>query len=160
MFNSHAALPCHQVDNQGRALPGAQYKLYLVDPVLAWTPTRLSPGLTEPDFTKLTETVLAVTLARRLDDLNEGRWADGDTIGYSRTGSGAEIDLAPVRIPSPSGAGMTTPIESKWVDTGWKHEAKTIGGKYGHGIVATKSILDLDHHVWAVPAPLVALLLE
>ena len=32
--------------------------------------------------------------------------------------------------------------------------------KYGRGILATKSILNLDTDVWAVPAPLLALLLE
>ena len=31
--------------------------------------------------------------------------------------------------------------------------------KHGAGIVATKSILDFEHPTWAVPAPLVALLL-
>ncbi|MCL2783739.1 MAG: hypothetical protein FWD80_07215, partial [Propionibacteriaceae bacterium] len=159
MVNSHAALRCHQVNDEGRAVAGAQYKLYLVDPILAWTPANVSPGLPEPDFTKLTESVLGVALARCIDNLDEGRWADEDTVGYSRTTSGTEIDLAPVRVPTPSGPTMTTPIESKWVDTGWLSEARTISRKYGKGILATKSILDLDHDVWAVPAPLVALLL-
>ena len=159
MVNSHAALRCHQVNAEGRAVAGAQYKLYLVDPILAWTPANVSPGLPEPDFTKLTESVLGVALARCIDNLDEGRWADEDTVGYSRTTSGTEIDLAPVRVPTPSGPTMTTPIESKWVDTGWLSEARTISRKYGKGILATKSILDLDHDVWAVPAPLVALLL-
>jgi len=159
MINSHAVLLCRQVGDDGRPLSGAQHKLYLVDPILAWTPSRTNPSLPEPDFTQLTEAVLAVTLARRLDDLTEGRWADDDTIGYARTGSGAEVDLAPVLVATPSGSALTTPIESKWVDTSWQGEAKTINGKYGRGILATKSILDLDHNVWAVPAPLVALLL-
>jgi hypothetical protein len=51
------------------------------------------------------------------------------------------------------------PIESKWVDSGWRGEARVIDGKYGRGIMATKSMLDLEGDVWAVPAPLVALLL-
>jgi len=160
MINSHAALECHQIDDHGGSIADAQSKLYLIDPLLAWIPARVGSGLPEPDFTKLTESVLAVTLARRLDDITEGRWADGDTIGYSRTASGAEVDLAPVRIPTPFGPAMTTPIESKWVDDGWRNAARTIQGKYGRGILATKSILDVGSDVWAVPAPIVALLLE
>jgi len=160
MVSSDAALMCPQVNDDGRAIPSAQRKAYLVDPILAWTPARLDLGLVEPDFTKLTEGLLAVTLARRLDDLAEGRWADGDTVGYGRTPSGAEVDFAPVRTTGPSGPTLTTPIESKWVDAGWVGEAKTLASKYAHGIMATKSILDVDGAVWAVPAPLVALLLE
>jgi len=32
-------------------------------------------------------------------------------------------------------------------------------GRYGRGVMATKSILDLEHPSWAIPAPLVACLL-
>jgi hypothetical protein len=51
------------------------------------------------------------------------------------------------------------PLECKWVDHGWRSEAKAINGKCSHGILATKSILDTTGDTWAVPAPLVALLL-
>jgi hypothetical protein len=64
-----------------------------------------------------------------------------------------------VRVPLAGAHATTVPIESKWVDTGWRGEARVIDGKYGRGIMATKSVLDLEGDVWAVPAPLVALLL-
>jgi predicted AAA+ superfamily ATPase len=159
MINSCAAVQCHQRDDEGRAVPGAQFKLYLVDPLLSWVPGQLSVGPTVPDFTGLTEAALAVAMARRIDEADEGRWADNDTIGYTRSGKGNEIDLAPSRIPTVNGPATTTPIESKWVDSGWRGESRVIAAKYGSGIVATKSVLDLTHPVWAVPAPLVALLL-
>jgi hypothetical protein len=54
---------------------------------------------------------------------------------------------------------MTTPVEAKWVTTGWRSEARTIEGKFVRGIVATRTIIDLQHPTWALPAPLVALLL-
>jgi len=54
---------------------------------------------------------------------------------------------------------VTTPIESKWVDSGWRGEAKTSEAKFGHGIMATKSILGTDHPVKAIPVPIVACLL-
>jgi uncharacterized protein len=139
--------------------PGSQAKLYLTDPLLTWIPSRLRAGLPGPDMTTLTEMTIAVTLARAIDNLEEGRWISGDTIGYARTASGNEIDLAPVPLPTTNGTARTVPIESKWVDHGWRAEAKTIDGKYGHGILATKSILDTTGTVWAVPAPLLAALL-
>jgi hypothetical protein len=153
-----ATLWCSRREDD-RPVPGSQAKLYLTDPLLAWLPSRLRAGLPTPDMTRLTETTIGVSLARAIDDLEEGRWLGGDTIGYARTQSGNEIDLAPVNLPTDHGARPSVPLESKWVDHGWRAEAKTINGKYGHGILATKSILDTTTDVWAVPAPLVALLL-
>ena len=137
----------------------AQAKLYLTDPLLAWLPSRLRAGRPTPDMTHLTETTIGVTLARAIDDLEEGRWISGDTIGYARTTSGNEVDLAPVALPTSAGIAKSVPIECKWVDQGWRGEARAIDGKYRHGILATKSVLDTTGPIWAVPAPLLALLL-
>ena len=54
----------------------------------------------------------------------------------------------------------TVPLEAKWVDAGWRAEAQVVEKKYGRGILATKSILSMEHPTWAVPAPLLALLLN
>jgi hypothetical protein len=83
----------------------------------------------------------------------------GDAIGYVRTGSGNEVDLGPIHLPSAGGSRLSVPIEAKWVDANWRSEARVIEQKYGAGVVATKSVLDLTHKTWAVPAPLLALLL-
>jgi predicted AAA+ superfamily ATPase len=155
-----AALWCPQRDEVGRSVQGAQSKLYLADPLLAWLPVHLRAGLPSPPMTTLTEMTLGVCLARSVDLREEGRWVAGDTIGYIRTRSFGEIDLAPVPVRSPAGPRQTVPIESKWADAGWRAEAKPIENKYAGGILATKSILDLDHPTWAIPSPLVALLLE
>jgi predicted AAA+ superfamily ATPase len=157
---SHGALRCHQRSDSGRVVVGSQHKLYLADPILAWLPSLVSAGLPAPDLTRVTEAALGVSLARRIDLLEEGRWSDDDTIGYARTASGGEIDLAPVRVPTPAGPDWSVPIEVKWVDTAWRGQARAIAAKHGRGVVATKSVLDLSQHVWAIPAPLVALLLE
>ncbi len=154
-----AALPCPQRTDAGQRVAGSQAKLYVTDPILAWIPSRLRAGLPPPDFTHLSEMALGVALARTIDRLDEGRWVSADTIGYLRTGSGNEVDLCPVRVPSEAGARWTVPLESKWVDTGWRGTSKVIEARFSRGIVATKSILDLDHPAWAVPVPLVALLL-
>jgi uncharacterized protein len=100
-----------------------------------------------------------VAFARCIDNIQEGRWTVHDTIGYSRTASSNEIDLIPVVAQTPAGMAWTTPIESKWVGTGWRSEARVIEAKHAAGIIATKGILDLENPTWAVPAPLVALLL-
>jgi hypothetical protein len=159
LTGTFAALNCPQRGEAGAVVANSQGKVYLVDPLLAWLPSRLRAGLVEPEMTTLTEMALGVTLARAVDALDEGRWVAGDTIGYIRTASGREVDLAPVPVPSPSGPVRSVPIESKWVDAGWRSEAKVVEAKYAAGILATKSLLDLDHPTWAVPAPLVALLL-
>lgn len=159
LINTHALLRCRRRLDDGRALPRAQAKHYLTDPLLAWLPSNLSPGLPPPAMTGLSELVLGVTLARSIDALDEGRWIADDTIGYARTDSGKEIDLSPVRVPAEGTAGITVPIESKWVEDGWRQDALVLEGRYGRGIMATKSILDLEHPCWAIPAPLLACLL-
>lgn len=158
LIASHAALICSRREGD-KLVSGAQAKFYLTDPLLAWLPSRLRAGLTTPDMTKLTEITLGVSLARAIDNLDEGRWISGDTIGYARTASDNEIDFAPVPIPSVSGPVNTVPLESKWVDHGWRSEARTIDGKYERGILATKTILDTSRRVWAIPAPLLSLLI-
>lgn len=96
----------------------------------------------------------------RTDRAAPASWLSADTIGYARTGSGREVDLAPVPVPTGSVTSTTVPIESKWVDDGRRGEARVMEGKYRYGILATKSILDTTGDVWAIPAPLVTLLLR
>jgi uncharacterized protein len=160
LVSGFAALMVHQHTDDGRRVPGSQSKVYLTDPLLAWLPKRLRAGCDAPSMTALTEACIGVALARAIDHLDEGRWASGDTIGYVRTGSGNEVDLGPISVPSPAGTLRTAPLESKWVDANWRSEARVIEGKFGRGVVATKSILDTTSTVWAVPAPMVALLLS
>jgi predicted AAA+ superfamily ATPase len=159
LTSTFAALPCPQRGPDGALVPGSQAKLYFTDPIIAWLPSTLRAGVPAPDMTALTEMALGVSLARTIDDLEEGRWLSGDTIGYLRTPSGTEVDLAPVAVPTSAGSATTTAMESKWVDARWRSEARTVEGQYAGGILATKSLLDLEHPAWAVPAPLMALML-
>lgn len=160
LVRSYAATWCHQVDDEGSRVAGAQSKLYICDPLLAWLPARLRAGLPQPDFSRLTETCIGVALARAIDALEPGRWEHGDCIGYLRTGGGREIDLAPVAVPSAAGVQRTVPIESKWVSSGWRAEARAIEGKFAAGLLATRTVFDTSKPSWALPAPVLALLLE
>jgi predicted AAA+ superfamily ATPase len=159
LVSSHAAIWCPRREGE-QVVAGAQAKLYLTDPLLATLPSRLRTGLPGPDMTRLTEMTIGVALARAIDDLEEGRWVTGDTIGYVRTSGDHEVDLGPVTVPSANGPVVTVPLESKWVEHGWKGEARTVDGKFGRGILATKALMDTTGKVWAVPAPLLALLLQ
>lgn len=159
LVKTYAAVWNPQVGDDGQHVPGSQAKLYLADPILAWLGPRLRAGLRPPDFTRLSEASLGIALARAIDDLEPGRWESGDTIGYLRTRAGREVDFAPVQVRGPSGPVWTVPIEVKWVSLGWRSDAKTIEGKFNAGVIATRSVLDLTKPSWAVPAPIVALLL-
>lgn len=154
-----AALPCPQVDDRGARVAGSQSKLYLADPLLAWLGPRLRTGSPTPDMTVLSEGALGAALAAAVDDAQPGRWMDQDALGYIRTGKGNEIDFAPVPVHTAAGLAATTPLESKWVATGWRGEARGIENRFGRGVVATRTITSFDHPAWAVPAPVVALLL-
>lgn len=159
MISSHALIQVPHRDGDMR-IAGSQSKYYISDPLLNWLPSKLRTGLPSPDMTKMTEAAIGVALARAIDNLDDGRWFHGDTIGFTRTSDTKEIDFAPVSVPSPSGPTTTIPIESKWVDRGWKSESRSLVGKFGYGVVATKTVLDFTGHVWAIPAPILALLLN
>lgn len=159
LVRSYGALWAHQINDAGRQVPGAQSKLYLADPLLAWIGTMLRSGAPEPDMTALTEEALAVSIASAIDNLQPGRWMAEDTMGYVRTTSGHEVDFGPVTVPSPNGVQWTTPIEVKWVSDGWRSEARSIEARFRRGIVATKNVTRTDTISWAIPAPLLALLL-
>ncbi len=159
LVRAYAAIWCPQMNEDGHRVAGAQSKLYLCDPLLAWLAPRLRAGLPSPDFSKLTEACLGVALARVIDALEPGRWDYGDSIGYLRTGAGKEIDFAPVTVPTASGSRRTLPVESKWVSSGWRADARVIEGKFSAGIVATRTVLDYSNSARALPAPMLALLL-
>lgn len=160
LVHSFAGLWCHQITDAGSRLAGSQSKLYLTDPLLAWLGHRLRAGLPEPTMPSLTEMALATALAVAIDDGESGRWMSGDTIGYVRTGAGNEVDLGPVPMPAGGQVERTTPLEAKWVSQGWRSEARVIEGKFGFGVLATKNITDIQRPTWAVPAPVVALMLN
>lgn len=160
LIRTYAAIWCHQIDEDGRQVPGAQSKLYLSDPILAWLGPRLRSGLPRPDLSRITESCTAIALARAVDRLEPGRWQSDDSIGYLRTGSGNEIDFGPVPAPTSSGSRHSIPIESKWVSHGWRSEARVLEGKFNGGLVATRAVLDFSHPTWAVPAPVLNLLLD
>ncbi len=156
---SFGAIWCHQANERGERVVGSQSKLYLVDPILARLPSLLDSSAAAPNFTRSSEAALGIAVARAVAQLHPERLVEQRAVMYLRTAS-SEIDFAPVPISSGGHVSATTPIESKWVESGWKNEARTMAAKYGRGVLATKNITDLSGDVWAVPTPIVALLLN
>lgn len=161
LVTTFAAHWCPQGDEQGVAVSGAQSKFYLTDPLLARLPTLRDPALPAPDATRLTESSLARELAQAIDRVHPDRFVEGRAIRYSRAGSGVEVDFCPVRIAVAGRPSRTVAVEAKWVSRQWRGETLAMRRRFGGGVLATKDLLDIaDPEVWAVPAPIVALLLN
>jgi uncharacterized protein len=159
LVSSFGAIWCHQANEHGERIIGSQSKLYLIDPLLARLPNLLDSSADSPDFTRSSEAALGVAVARSVAALHPERLLEQRAVMYLRT-TNSEIDFAPLPISAAGQVAITTPVESKWVEHNWKSEARTMSAKYGRGILATKNITDLSGDVWAVPAPIVALLLN
>jgi uncharacterized protein len=156
---SFGAIWCHQANDAGERVVGSQSKLYLIDPVLARLPYLLDASAAQPNLTRSSEAALGVCSARSVAALHPERLIEQRAVMYLRTES-SEVDFAPMPISVGGSSTRSTPVESKWVESGWKAEARTISGRFGRGVLATKNIIDLSQDVWAVPAPIVALLLN
>ncbi|MGH9250700.1 MAG: hypothetical protein ACRD0W_14410 [Acidimicrobiales bacterium] len=159
LMTTFAAVACPQIDESGVAIPGAQQKVYLLDPLLASLSNLIEPGVSMPPMSMISEAALSMAIARSVEAVHPGRLLEGRAVGYARTARG-EIDFAPVPIRIAGTEMATPPIESKWVSDGWRTGARAIESRYGRGFVATKNILDLTHTAWALPAGLLALLLS
>lgn len=140
-------------------MPGSQSKLYLMDPLLARLPHPRDGWVDDADMTRLTENHLALELARAMDRVAPDRFVEQRAVLYARSEAGKEVDFAALPLLVGSTPVRTTPIESKWVTQSWRRDALVLRGKYGRGLVATKDVVDLGGDGWAVPAPILALLL-
>lgn len=160
LIETFGAFRCPQLGENGLAAPNSQSKLYLIDPLIARLPRLRDPSLDDADMTRLTEGQIALELARSIDRCAPDRFVEQRAVLYTRTESGNEVDFAPVPVTVAATRRQTTPTESKWVSRNWRREALVLRGRYGSGLLATKDIVDMSDDVWAVPAPMVALLLN
>jgi uncharacterized protein len=157
---SFGALWCRQGNGEGAPIEGGRPKLYLADPLLAQLPHLRDPSFGPADFTRSTEAVLATELARAVDRIHPDRFVEGRAVQYMRTGSGKEVDFAPLSLRIAGQQTSSVPIEGKWVSHNWRSEALVMRGRFNCGVLATKDIIDATGDVWAIPAPIVALLLN
>lgn len=140
--------PCHRSHNLEPQLR-AQEKLYFTDPIFS----RLLPD-GQPDSSVLSEQQLGMALLRGLERDGSGSYLDFDQVLHHRSKSGSEIDFV--------GAGFGgCAIESKYVDARWKRATRTLADSPWRGVVATRSVLDLDDpDLLAIPAALLAWLID
>lgn len=160
LVSTFGAFWCPQGDDEGRVVAGGRPKLYLSDAVLAGLPSLRDPMFPHPDTTRVTESQLGLELARAVDRLHPDRFVEGRAILHARTGSGNEVDFSPVALRVAGDVVSSVPLESKWVSRNWRQEALVVRGRYGSGVLATKDLVDVSGSVWAVPTPMVALLLN
>jgi predicted AAA+ superfamily ATPase len=159
LASTFSALWCPQIGLSGGRVSGAQAKLYLADPIIAWLGPRLRGGLPAPGLTALTESSLAMALAAAVGKHQLGPWEPDERIGYFRGSGGGEVDFAPLPVRSSKGDVRTPPIDLKWISDRWKGKMRPLVTVFGSGIIATKNITDTTGPVWALPAPTLALLL-
>lgn len=84
--------------------------------------------------------MLPVALARRIDDIQRGRWTANDTIGYAFSASSNDIDPAPVRYPDRRGPSMDNADREKMGRNRMAGRGERDRGKtHGDSIVATRA---------------------
>lgn len=146
------AFPVHR--EQGLApRPRSQSKWYFTDPQLTGLASAFGAG-SPPDASAISEQQVALALLRALEREVPGTAIRHDHLLYYRSSTGAEIDFVGASFPDGC-------VESKYVDRGWGRAFQTIeaSGREG-GIVATRSGLRRHEGGWALPAGLLAFLVD
>ncbi len=153
LVRAFLAWRCHRI-RDSRPDTAAQRKLYFVDPLLAQLAHWRNPSLPAPDATRLTQQQIGLALARAISPVAPAAFVHTDRVMYERTPTGAEIDFV--------GPDLEVPFECKYTDSSWRREALTMKARHGRGVMITRSPLltGTDEPVWAIPAGIVAWLLE
>ena len=140
--------PCYQEDHLRPKLR-ARTKVYFLDP--AYAALSSSP----PDDSQLAEQQLGMALLRSCEYTRPGSYLDFADVLHHRSNTRREIDFV-----GPNFGGIA--IESKFVDGRWKRDAQTLAASKWHGIVATRSELELSasRNARAIPAALLAWLVD
>jgi hypothetical protein len=128
---------------------GAQSKLYFIDPLIARLPSLRDRSLAAPDITHLSEQQLGICLLLGIARTEHLAILDEAALLVQRNpDTGSEIDFV--------GPLLQTPIESKYVSQKWRGGRRMLDEHHGHGILATRDILDLSENIWAIPTGLLA----
>lgn len=139
-------------DRSGAGLsPRKQRKVYFLDPLLSLVPRRLVPGTRPPGADALRENLVGSGLFRSsIAELVQAEPGVG-SLCFWKSGRGTEIDFV---LPGGPPATGRLPIEVKGDSARAVSSArKSIGAAFGRGLIVTASLLDLDHPIPAIPAP-------
>lgn len=139
-------------ESSGVADLRGQRKVYPIDPFLARLPAHRSPGIAEPDSSRLAENALAIALFRSVQEDATGAFGLPTHLFFYRSRDGVEVDF--VSLPGPLAA------ESKYVDDVPLRETRTMSAHFSGGLLLTRSGIDVGSGVTAIPAALFAWLLD
>ncbi len=152
LASAYLAWSCH-LSERGAPKLRAQSKVYLVDPLVARLASLRQPVLQAPGLDRLSQQQLGMALARQAETLRPGTYPRSENVMFHRSATRREVDFV---SPPPNGV----PLESKYTDGPWRREAQTMRTEFRRGVIATRSVLELDDPIWAVPAAMIAVLLE
>ena len=134
----------------------AQDKLYATDPLVARLSHLRNPAHPDIDPTVLAEMQIGMALRRAADDSGQP-WAGEEFLFHVRTPARKEIDFVAEVL-----AGAA--IEGKYVEGGrWQGDAATVDASAWSGLLVTRNVLNTradDDHAWAVPAGILAFLVD
>ena len=145
------AWPCHRAGDHNAPDLDAQSKFYLADPLLARLVHLRSPTMPAPTASQLTEQQIGMELLRAVE-VPAASSSEYTQVMHRRSNT-REVDFV-----GPAFAGQG--FESKFVDEKWRRESQTVQAQFGRGVLATRTAYDLRRDVWAVPACLLAYLLN
>ena len=137
----------------GSAAPKKEKKLYPSDPLLAYLPSRILPGVAAPDETALSEAVLAMALFRTREAQLQEAFSVPRSLFYWKSSSGREIDFLSGQQPS------RVPVESKYAGRVNGNDRLVIRNVFQRGLIASRQTLDLDDPVRVIPTPIILALL-
>ena len=141
-------------DTSGKGLSARkQRKVYFVDPLLGRVGPHMVPGSRTPDSDAMRENLVGVGLYRAATD----RLVQFDpvmgSLGFWRSGRGTELDFV-IAESAPGVRGDRLPVEVKGDSTsGVANARRSISPVFGRGVIVTNSLLDLEHDIPTVPAP-------
>ena len=129
----------------------AQAKAYFTDPLLARLPALRNAAFQAPDNSQLSQQQVGGALLRAVTPGDT--YFDFSNILYARTPTRKEIDFVGPRLGS-------IPFEGKYVDTYPGRDAQTLAAYAGKGVLATRSGVRITDPVIALPASILALLVD
>lgn len=130
----------------------AQAKLYFTDPIYSRL-TGDAIAAVHLDLTLLSEQQLGLALVRGIERDQPGSYMEFDRVLYHRSATHREIDFVGRDF-----GGIA--IESKYVDGRWRGESRTLEASRWRGIIATRTQIEVEEDLAAIPASLLAYLLD
>jgi uncharacterized protein len=153
LFHGYFAWPCYQRDGWAPKLT-AQNKIYFTDPLFARLAALRDTHGRAPDDTQLTEQQVGMTLLRAHESRAPGSFADHAALLVHRSATGAEVDFTGRWLGG-------IPYEGKYTEGAWRRQAQTASAAFaGKAVLATRNVIDRDGDRRAIPAPLLAVLID